>query len=59
MKQFSCGDVVPGCQAVLVGQDEDEVLAAVGAHAAADHDMTEVPDEVVAEVRARMVDVPA
>jgi predicted small metal-binding protein len=57
MKQFSCGDVVPGCQAVFTGASEDEVLGQVATHAAADHGMEAVPDEVVADVRSKMVDV--
>jgi predicted small metal-binding protein len=32
-----CGDVVPGCAAVLRGDDEPRVLAEVAAHAAVDH----------------------
>ncbi|MBE7163170.1 MAG: DUF1059 domain-containing protein, partial [Williamsia herbipolensis] len=34
-----------------------EVLAEVAAHARADHGMTEIPDDVVAAVRARIVTV--
>ncbi len=51
MKAFSCGDVVPNCDATFVGDTDDEILAAVGAHASADHGMTEVPAEVVDQVR--------
>jgi len=58
MKQFSCGDVVDGCDAVVTGESEEEILAQVGPHAAEAHGMTEVPDGVVAEVREKIVDVP-
>ena len=57
MKQFACGDVVPGCTAVWQRETEDEILRVVAAHAAADHGMTEVPDEVVEAVRAKIVTV--
>jgi predicted small metal-binding protein len=52
MKKFACGDVVPGCDGVVTGETEDDVLAAAATHAAAAHGMTEVPGEVVAAIRA-------
>lgn len=55
MKRFACGDVVPGCDATFVCADDDEVLVQVARHAARDHGMTEVPDDVVAQVRAHIV----
>ena len=53
MKQFSCGDVVPGCGRTFRGT-EAEILHAVGEHARADHGLPSVPDELVAQVRSRM-----
>jgi predicted small metal-binding protein len=50
MKQFACGDVVPGCDAHFVGSDEDEILALVAAHAAEVHDLVAVPQSLVDEV---------
>jgi predicted small metal-binding protein len=55
MKQFSCGDVVPGCQASFVCSGEDELLSEVAAHAAADHGLVEISPELVAAVRANIV----
>jgi predicted small metal-binding protein len=52
MKKFSCGDVVPGCTATWVLPDDDAILAAVGLHAAEDHGITAVTDELVEAVRA-------
>ena len=56
MKQFSCGDVVTGCTATFRAATNDEILAQVGAHAARDHGMAQVPpavvDQVLAAVRA-------
>lgn len=52
MKSFACATVVPGCEGVVTGETDDEVLAAAAAHAAEAHGMTEVPDEVVGAIRA-------
>jgi predicted small metal-binding protein len=56
MKKFACGQVVPGCDGVVTGATDDEVLAAAAEHAAAAHGMTEVPDEVVTAIRAGITD---
>lgn len=56
MKQFACGNVVDGCDGVVTGETEDDVLAAAAAHAAEAHGMAEVPDEVVAAIRAGITD---
>ena len=52
MKEFACGDVIPGCSARFSGKSDDEILVAVAAHAAHDHGIAEVPAEVVAQVRS-------
>lgn len=54
MKSFSCGAVVPNCTAKFAGETEDEILSQVADHARSDHGMTEVPPEVVAQVRANI-----
>lgn len=56
MKQFACANVVDGCDGVVTGATEDEVLAAAAQHAADAHGMTEVPPEVVTAIRAGIVD---
>ena len=56
MKEFACGDVVPGCGQVFRADDESGIFEQVGAHAAADHGMTDVPADVVAQVRANIRD---
>jgi predicted small metal-binding protein len=58
MKSFRCGDVVPGCTRSFLGS-EDEILSQVGVHARADHGLTEISNELVAQVRAAMVPVAA
>ena len=55
MKQFACGDVVPGCDARWVCGTEDEVLSAVATHAALVHGLMAMPTELVSAVRAAIV----
>ncbi len=57
MKEFSCGDVVPGCAAKFRGESEREVLEQVAEHARDDHGMTEVPPEVASAVLRHVHDV--
>lgn len=52
MKQFACGTVVDGCDGVVTGETDDDVLAAAAQHAAAAHGLTEVPDELVVQIKA-------
>jgi predicted small metal-binding protein len=54
MKEFSCGDVVPGCTATFRAAGEPELLEAVAAHARADHGLTVIPDGLLAQVRANI-----
>ena len=56
MKEFKCGDVVPGCDTVITGDSDDEVLQQVAAHAREEHGMDEVPPEVQDTVRAKIVE---
>lgn len=56
MRKFACAQVVPGCDGVVTGADDDAVLAAAAEHAASAHGMSEVPDEVVAAIRAGITD---
>jgi predicted small metal-binding protein len=56
MKRFNCGDVVPGCDATFAAADEQQILVSVGAHARDDHGLTEVGDDLVAAVRAAIVE---
>ena len=56
MKKFTCGTVVPGCEGVVTGETDNDVLAAAAAHAASVHGMAEVPDEVVSAIRSGITD---
>ena len=55
MKSFSCGAVVPNCTAKFTGDTEADILAQVSDHARRDHGMSEVPTEVIDQVRANIV----
>ena len=51
-KQLNCGDLMPGCSALIEGRDEAEVLAKAAMHARDHHGVTDVPPEVVEKVKA-------
>lgn len=55
MKQFACGDVVPGCDATFVSATTDGILTSVAHHARTAHGLTEVPPALVAQVRSHIV----
>ena len=52
MKEFACGDVVPGCSATFLAPDDRSILEQVGRHAARDHGIAEVGPELVDAVRS-------
>ena len=57
MKQFRCGDVVPGCQWVTRNDDEQALFSDIHAHAREAHGMDEVPPEVVDQIRSVITEV--
>ena len=57
MKEFRCGDLVPGCKTTFQGESEEEILEQVAVHARDEHGMDRVPPEVVDEVRAGISDL--
>ena len=54
MKEFSCGDVVPGCTAHFEAPSEQELLQHVALHARDGHGLTELPDSLVQAVRMKI-----
>jgi predicted small metal-binding protein len=54
VKEFRCGDIVPGCPTKFEGESNDEILEQVAVHARDEHGMDEVPPEVVDQVVARI-----
>lgn len=51
MLELRCGDVVPGCDGVVTGQNQDEIMAKAAAHAAEAHGMTEVDESTADALR--------
>ncbi|HEX3258606.1 MAG TPA: DUF1059 domain-containing protein [Pseudonocardia sp.] len=54
MKTFTCGAVVPGCTASFTAETEEGILEQVAQHARDEHGMTDVPEDVVRQVRANI-----
>jgi predicted small metal-binding protein len=57
VKRFSCGDVIPGCDATFTAPDIDGIFAQAVPHGAAVHGIDEVTPELAATVRAHIHDV--
>jgi predicted small metal-binding protein len=55
-KVLKCGDLMPGCNTVLEGKDEAEVMAKGAAHAKQAHNITTIPPEMAAKVKAAIKD---
>ena len=47
---------MPGCAHTMQGETEDEAMEQASAHAAAEHDMTDISPELAEKVRARIKD---
>jgi predicted small metal-binding protein len=50
-KELRCGDLMPGCKAVIQGKDEAEVMAKAAEHAKRDHNMPTMSPDVTAKAR--------
>jgi len=59
MKQFCCGDIVPGCKVSFQGATDEEILGAVATHARKDHGLTDISPDLVSQVRSKIKTVPA
>jgi predicted small metal-binding protein len=57
MKQFRCGDVVPGCEWVTRNDDEAALFEEIHSHARDAHGMDEVPPEVVVAIQGVITEV--
>jgi len=51
-KVLRCKDVGMDCDFVARADSEEEILKKAAEHAATTHDMKEIPEEVLAKVRA-------
>jgi predicted small metal-binding protein len=56
MKEFRCGELVPGCEWRIEGESENQILEEVALHAREAHGMDEVPPEVVDTVRTAIIE---
>ena len=51
-KSIKCDDLFPGCEFHAEADTEEELLQKAAAHAASVHDVTELTDEIVAQVKS-------
>jgi predicted small metal-binding protein len=57
MKEFKCGEIVPGCETKIRAESDEEILDRVAEHAREAHGMDEVPPHVAERIRAVIVEV--
>jgi predicted small metal-binding protein len=51
-KELKCGDLMPGCKAVVEGRDEAEVMAKAAEHAKSAHGLQQITPELAGKVRS-------
>jgi predicted small metal-binding protein len=55
-KVLACGDIVPGCDAKVQANSEDEVLSQAAVHAREAHGIQQVDAALVEKLRASIKD---
>jgi predicted small metal-binding protein len=50
-KEMRCGDLMPGCNTVIEGKDEKEVMAKATEHARKDHNVTHITPDLDQKIR--------
>jgi predicted small metal-binding protein len=55
-KILRCGDLMPGCEAVVEGSDVAEVMAKAAEHAASAHGLTDITPELAQKLQAAIND---
>ena len=55
-KVLRCGDLMPGCKAVIEGKDVAEVMAKGAEHAKKAHGLTTIPPDLAKKVQAAIKD---
>jgi predicted small metal-binding protein len=55
-KLLRCGDVIPGCPAIIEGATEQEVMTEMAEHAKYEHAMPELSPEFQRTILAAMQD---
>jgi len=56
MKEFRCNVLVADCWAAFEGETDGEILEQVAVHAREEHDMDELPPEVVDQIRGAIAE---
>jgi len=56
VKVLRCGDVFSGCDTVIYGKNEDEVVAKEEEHVRKDHNMTMIPMDTIKEMASHIRD---
>ncbi len=54
MKTFACGAVVPGCTESFTADTEEGILRQVTRHAREDHDLPEIPEDLLSQILANV-----
>ena len=57
-KVLHCGDIMPGCDKVIEGKNEDEVFAKAEDHARKEHNMTIILPSVMTQIGDAIRDKP-
>jgi len=57
VKQFKCSDVMKTCNFMVQADSEEEVLEAAARHAARDHGITTMDENLKAKVKSAIKDV--
>jgi predicted small metal-binding protein len=55
-KVYRCNEVVPGCEQVLHGDSESDLMVLVAEHAHEAHDVEHLSDQLKAKIRAAIRD---
>lgn len=55
-KELHCGDLMPGCKAVIEGKDVAEVMKKGAEHAKAAHGLSTIPSDLAKKVEAAIRD---
>lgn len=55
-KVLRCGDLMPGCSAVIEGKDVAEVMTKGAEHAKKDHGVPMIPPDMLKKVEAAIRD---
>jgi predicted small metal-binding protein len=56
-KELRCGDIIPGCDHVMQGETEDEVMAKGAQHAKESHGIEQMDEATAEKVRSAIREV--